>query len=668
VEGGIRRSLWEWSSRNRSTDVRQSSRDRDRGQPHAPSRAIGTRRFGRVRAELLWVVALALGIVGVALATQPIQTTKPNFFNGGTQPLQYNDALIDPSVCAACHGYYNEQFAPYERWNHSMMGQSARDPVFYATQAIAEQDASYIGESCMRCHAPLAWLRNQVKFENNPADPDYGKLLPLADGNKLGVACHVCHRMVDPVYQPGVSPSADLSILSSLGSNLPTTPHNANFVIDPQDRRRGPFDLDADWATITPPGFQYHAYLQSPFHLSSRMCATCHDVSTSHFTRQPNGSYTLNATGQAPAASKYDQFPEQRTYSEWSQSLFAQGPVNLSNRYGGRSQSYSSCQNCHMPEVLGQGCALEPPTRPDMPQHNFNGANTWVLKAVRALYNDSDTDLSQQYADDSIARATTMLQSASDLQLTQQHSGINVRIINFTGHKLPTGYNEGRRMWINVKFKDAGGNVLAERGAYDPTTATLSAGDTKVYEARIGPDAALATIGGTTAGPDFRLAISNTVYKDNRIPPMGFSNANFQGVQAGSIPAGLYADGQYWDDTVFPYPAGTRSAEVNVYYQTSTREYMEFLRDGNTSNTLGQTAYDQWVAQGQSTPVLMDTATIQLTCRCDWNGNGTIEIQDIFDFLNAWFMNNGDLNGNGTTEIQDIFDFLNCWFAGCAGW
>jgi hypothetical protein len=31
-------------------------------------------------------------------------------------------------------------------------------------------------------------------------------------------------------------------------------------------------------------------------------------------------------------------------------------------------------------------------------------------------------------------------------------------------------------------------------------------------------------------------------------------------------------------------------------------------------------------------------------------------------------MGNGDLNGNGTTEIQDIFDFLNCWFAGCNGW
>ncbi|HVU64209.1 MAG TPA: hypothetical protein VHC70_09545 [Phycisphaerales bacterium] len=617
---------------------------------------------------MLWVIALALGIVGVALATQPIQTTRSNFFNGGTRPLGYSDALIDPNVCSACHGYYNEQNAPYERWNHSMMGQSARDPVFYAALAVTEQDASYVAESCMRCHAPMTWLRNLVKFDNDTASPTYGKMLPLADANKLGVACHICHRMVDPVYQPGVSPSEDLSILTTLGADAPTSVHNANFVIDPLDRRRGPFDLDADWATITPPGFQYHAYLQSPFHLSSRMCATCHDVSTSHFTKQPDGTYALNAPGQAPAASKYDQFPEQRTFSEWSESQFAQGPVDLANRFGGTSMSYSTCQSCHMPIVTGEGCALEPPTRPDLPQHNFNGANTWVLKAVRALYNDSDTDLSQQYADDAIARSTAMLQNASDLQVSQQHASINVRIINFTGHKLPTGYNEGRRMWINVKYKDAGGNVIAERGAYDPMTAVLTTTDTKVYEATIGPDATMAALAMTTASAQSRLAISNHLYKDNRIPPMGFTNAGFQSVQAGSMPANLYADGQYWDDTAFTIPPGSRTAEVNVYYQTSSKEYMEFLRDANTSNSLGQTAYDQWVAQGKSEPVLMDSATLQISCRCDWNGNGVMEVQDIFDFLNSWFMGNGDLNGNGTTEIQDIFDFLNCWFAGCNGW
>jgi hypothetical protein len=41
-------------------------------------------------------------------------------------------------------------------------------------------------------------------------------------------------------------------------------------------------------------------------------------------------------------------------------------------------------------------------------------------------------------------------------------------------------------------------------------------------------------------------------------------------------------------------------------------------------------------------------------------------VQDIFDFLNAWFAGSpaGDFNGGGLT-VQDIFDFLNGWFAGC---
>jgi hypothetical protein len=54
------------------------------------------------------------------------------------------------------------------------------------------------------------------------------------------------------------------------------------------------------------------------------------------------------------------------------------------------------------------------------------------------------------------------------------------------------------------------------------------------------------------------------------------------------------------------------------------------------------------------------------SCRADFNQNGTLEVQDIFDFLNAWFagLPSADFNGGGLA-VQDIFDFLNAWFAGC---
>lgn len=48
----------------------------------------------------------------------------------------------------------------------------------------------------------------------------------------------------------------------------------------------------------------------------------------------------------------------------------------------------------------------------------------------------------------------------------------------------------------------------------------------------------------------------------------------------------------------------------------------------------------------------------------DWDYNGTVQVADIFEFLNGWFAGAGDFDGNGTTTVTDIFDFLNAWFAG----
>lgn len=64
--------------------------------------------------------------------------------------------------------------------------------------------------------------------------------------------------------------------------------------------------------------------------------------------------------------------------------------------------------------------------------------------------------------------------------------------------------------------------------------------------------------------------------------------------------------------------------------------------------------------------VRVDFASIP-GCAADFNENGGLDIQDIFDYLNAWFAGNPatDFNASGGIEVQDIFDFLNAWFAGC---
>jgi glucose/arabinose dehydrogenase len=53
----------------------------------------------------------------------------------------------------------------------------------------------------------------------------------------------------------------------------------------------------------------------------------------------------------------------------------------------------------------------------------------------------------------------------------------------------------------------------------------------------------------------------------------------------------------------------------------------------------------------------------------DFNRDGTLAVQDIFDFLNAWFggLTTSNYNRSAGLEVQDIFDFLNGWFGGCIG-
>ncbi len=54
-------------------------------------------------------------------------------------------------------------------------------------------------------------------------------------------------------------------------------------------------------------------------------------------------------------------------------------------------------------------------------------------------------------------------------------------------------------------------------------------------------------------------------------------------------------------------------------------------------------------------------------CIADFNGAGGVTVQDIFDFLAAYFSGDerADVNGAGGVTVQDIFDFLAAYFTGC---
>ena len=60
-------------------------------------------------------------------------------------------------------------------------------------------------------------------------------------------------------------------------------------------------------------------------------------------------------------------------------------------------------------------------------------------------------------------------------------------------------------------------------------------------------------------------------------------------------------------------------------------------------------------------------AAIGGSCPADFDGNGTVDVPDIFAFLSAWFAGDASADVDGTPGIgvPDIFAFLSLWFAGC---
>ena len=627
--------------------------------------------------------ATLLSSVGTVLAMRSsggqvqVPTTGADFFEKGTQP-NANPEIFDPVLtsdnCTFCHSDYGLDVAPYDSWVASAMGQSARDPVFHAALAIANQDANLSGTLCLRCHAPGAFIAEHTST---------GTVADFTNEDYDGVTCNFCHRVVNPVLgadsaveYPGGPANPDSSIIASLVASkiLPVGPGNARYVLDPKDNRRGPFsdvpqNLHGSSGSNNPVNL-----ITSPFHEKSEFCGTCHDVSNPVFSKNGKGQFVLNALGKPhPTDNPADMMPEQRTFSEWSVSDYVKGVSYADHRFGGNDPDgvVSSCQDCHMPKVIAGGCVFyqygEPWfERPDMPQHSFAGSNSWMVRGVREQLGGEEADmigLTQERVDAASIRNEVMVANASDMTLAQLGGSLKVHLINQTGHKLPTGYAEGRRIWINVKFQNAAGVTLTEHGHYDYLTATLDEASTKVYEARYGMTSALAKSVKLPPGESFHLVLNNTIVKDTRIPPRGTTMAELAAIGAPVVGA-TYLDGQHWDDSNFTIPAGATTEAVTVYHQTSSRKYMEFLRDTNATNAAGQNAHNLWVATGRSAPVVMDTATLSLTSTLlgDLNNDGIVNAQDLATLLNNWGSAGlGDLDNNGQVDAADLSILLNGW-------
>ncbi len=550
-----------------------------------------------------------------------VPTTLRDMDLPGTQPLEGPILSDVTATCFVCHGNYNTDTEPWYHWAGSMMGNAARDPLFFACLAIAEQDAPSVGDLCIRCHSPGGWQ------EGRSTDTS-GDQLTAKD--RQSVQCDFCHRLVDPIYKPGISPEEDVAVLDSLDT-LPLAYANGQFVNDTVPLRRGPF---ADAVAS-------HSFLESPFHREADACGTCHDVSNPVFTAGATpGDYVPNDFDTPhPDGDLRNMFPIERTYSEWSTSEYAVTGVYAPQFAGSKPDGIvSTCQDCHQRDTTGEGCS-EPgaPTRSNLPLHDLMGGNYFVPDIIPSFYPGEVDSLTLHSAK---LRAISTLQLAASMELTALQIGndpaVEVKIINETGHKLPSGYPEGRRIWLNVKAYDGAQNVAYESGAYDVGTGVLTHDeDAKIYEIHPGLSPGLASALELDAGKSFHFVLNDTIYSDNRIPPRGFTNANFETIQSPPV-AYTYADSQYWDITTYELPSTSELVEVTLYYQATTKEYVEFLRDENETNSAGQDLYDAWVAQGRAAPVIMVSGNIFVTPTTDVPGGTGLHYALLQSFPNPF--------------------------------
>ena len=638
----------------------------------------------------LILAVLLLACVSFAADFVPSTIDQP-----GTQPQEVSN-LESPDKCDNCHGGYNTATEPAFNWRGSMMANAGRDPLFWATLAVAEQDFDGAGDLCIRCHSTAGWLGGR----STPTDGS-----GLAAGDSDGVECDFCHKMTDPGNTDPILKGVmnEPFIANDALTGEPFYGSGMSSIWGGSDKL-GPYS-NAE---------ARHQFMKNDFTRSVDFCGTCHDVSNPavgnlahNFGAQKEflATETVVADGSPTESPKnfsnkaafknppYKYGVVERTFSEYKAGLVSQTPVDefvnlpadlqggalkaiydAATDFGTKSANYEdgdtrfySCQTCHMRPVFGQGCNKNPPFRSDLPLHDMTGGNYWMPQAIKYLDAQGKLRLggglnSVQLAalDAGILRAKEQLELAATLAVDGNAN--TVKIVNHTGHKLISGYPEGRRMSLKVTWMNDARLTVRIDGDYGEIGVTangvavrsiknLDDPNTKIYEAHYGLDQQWAaqlvglgypqslelsydrttgavehTLGELATSPPgsefetFHFVMNNVVHKDNRIPPYGMDYETARKRNALPVPADQYGGGpgktyNYFDTIALNPPTGATSAVIELLYQPTSWEYIQFLDLANKQpagsflENEGAYMLEAWLNTGMAEPHVMASAT-----------------------------------------------------------
>lgn len=496
---------------------------------------------------------------GLALLTLLEVTQLPP---GGTPPGGLRVPLDAPASCS-CHFDYQQGtvIEPGQSYIATPMALSARDPFFRAAFVVARRDRPELSALCVRCHAPTAWLSGRAN----------GDLDLLEDEDLQGVGCDVCHRMV--VEDPPLIGDARMTFAQSSAKRS----------------RRG-----------SPP-FGGHAVTRTEDLVRSEACGVCHslfnplEVAHDHQGRPLGFAYY-----------------EQRTYEEW-----------ISSIYPGEARG---CVDCHMTRASG------PSTdggrvHADLWVHDMVGGNAVLARAVHAL--DPTLGLSgllpalDRMVEESLRRAADLeIWTTGPLELAAgEPFEVRVRITNRTGHKLPTGYPEGRRVYLEVSFVMAGSDAPSVViGAWDPER-----GDLVDHPQLVKYETLHGRVEGSGPGRRIQsLLLMNQVLVDTRIPPEGFVPVFEDMVPTpptfGGRDYGAAAPYRHFDEPTFtleaPALAGgtSRSMTIRVraMYQALHAEAVDYLIEETRGTPEGAAVREAWERVDRAPPQEMARAELEV--------------------------------------------------------
>lgn len=304
-------------------------------------------------------------LCAVAIATLFVFAAAGSAFAASVPVAAHNTGAggFPPPQTCNCHSNFIDE------WQQSMHAKALTDPLF--KMKVAEGNAAtggQIGPFCLKCHGPVATMTGQ---------------LGTADAKSAaaqGIVCSFCHQVT------GVSAPIN----------------NVSLLIDPSGVYR------AQISTPTAP----HAVAYSPFHATSAICGSCHNVS-----HPGNG------------------LPIEATYTEWQASP--------------QAKAGTQCQDCHMSAAPG---AIGPSV-------GWDAGGGPLRKVYQMSFIGAQVGLGNgPLAEGMLKNAATLALVAPSILEGSKTTTATVTITNTgAGHNLPTGITEIRQMWLQLTLVGSDG-------------------------------------------------------------------------------------------------------------------------------------------------------------------------------------------------------------------